>query len=161
MCPGGCTTARQVDGGNNGVSSPRNHLEDMRKCFRDPTNSSSFDSVTHGLGPGMLDAALDVIVTVIDQQIRILSGAAASDQTDPALAVRRARRRQRKAPPTEDERSRKAFRGGSEREEGFSKLKGRSKSRKKVQREGPDVEAEQPGSDVLTLVSLGYETGGV
>lgn len=134
----------------------------MRKCFKDPTNSSSFDSVTHGLGLGMLDAALDVVVTVIEQQIRILSGAAASDQADPALAVRRARRRQRKAPPTEGERSRKAFRGGSEREEGFSKLKGRSKSRKKVQREGaavdPHVDAEQPGSNVLTLVSLGYET---
>ncbi|XP_011617749.2 uncharacterized protein [Takifugu rubripes] len=137
----------------------RNHLEDMRRCFKDPLNSSSFDNVTHGLGLGMLDAALDMIVMVIEQQIRILSGAAASDQADSALSMRRARRRPRRAPPAEGDGSRKGFGGGSEREEGFSGRKGRSKARKKVQRAGAAV--DQPAgtdSNVLTLVSLGYET---
>lgn len=149
------------------MCSLRNHLEDMRRCFKDPLNSSSFDSVTHGLGLGMLDAALDMIVTVIEQQIRILSGAAASDQPDSAPSMRRARRRHGKAPPTGGERPRKVFGGGGEREDGFSRLKGRSRSRKKVQQEGaavaPHADADQPaGADanLLTLVSsLGYESG--
>lgn len=149
------------------VCSFRNHLEDMRKCFRDPLNSSSFDNVTHGLGLGMLDAALDVIVTVIEQQIRILSGAAASDPTDPALSTRRLRRRQRKASPAEAARSCRAMAGVSGRAEAFSKLKERSKPRKKVPQEGaaapaePHVDPDQLASvdgDVLTLVSLGYES---
>lgn len=136
----------------------------MRKCFRDPLNSSSFDSVTHGLGLGMLDAALDMIVTVIEQQIRILSGAAASDQTGPALSTRRVRRRQRKASPSEGERSRRAMAGVSGQAEGFSKLKAQSKTRKKAQQDGaaaapvePHRDGDQLDSNVLTLVSLGYE----
>lgn len=142
----------------------------MRKCFRDPLNSSSFDSVTHGLGLGMLDAALDVIVAVIERQIRILSGAAASDQTAPALSPRRVRRRQRKASPAEGERSRRAMAGLGGQAEGFSKLKARSKSRKKAPQEGgaaaplePRRDRDQLDSNVLTLVSLGYEavSGGV
>lgn len=148
---------------NKRVSSFRNHLEDMRKCFRDPLNSSSFDNVTHGLGLGMLDAALDMVITVIEQQIRILSGAAASDQADPAASTRRIRRRQRKASPTEGERSHRANAGVSGQAEGFSKLKARSKSRKKAQQEGPAEPHADPDqlagvdSNVLTLVSLGYE----
>lgn len=142
----------------------------MRRCFRDPLNSSSFDNVTHGLGLGMLDAALDMIVTVIEQQIRILSGAAAPDRADPALSMRREqRRRQRRAPPARGERSRKVFGGGGEREEGVSRPKGRSRSRKKAPRAAaaatvvtaPRGDADQPASadsNVLTLVSLGYET---
>lgn len=140
----------------------------MRKCFRDPLNSSSFDNVTHGLGLGMLDAALDMIITVIEQQIRILSGAAASDQADSALSTRRIRRRQRKASPTEGERSRTAIAGASGQAEGFSKLKARSKSRRKAQQEGAAAPPVEPHADhdqlaavdtnVLTLVSLGYET---
>lgn len=129
----------------------------MRKCFRDPRNSASFNSVTHGLGLGMLDAALDMVVAVIEQQIRILSGAAASDQADPAQSTRRTRRRQRKGSPTAGERSRQAMVASGR--DGCSR---RSKSRKK-----PDGDAAAPpeppeqlaGMDgnVLTLVSLGYE----
>lgn len=135
----------------------------MRKCFRDPLNSSSFSSVTHGLGLGMLDAALDMVITVIEHQIRILSGAAASDQTDPAQSTRRIRRRQRKASPTAGERSRRAMAAVSGQD--GSRPKARSQSRKK-----PDGAAAAPvephtapdllasvDSNVLTLVSLGYE----
>lgn len=68
----------------------------MRKCFKDPVNSGAFDNVTHGLGLGMLDVALDMIIMVIEQQIRILSGAAASDPADSGLPMRRIRRRQRR-----------------------------------------------------------------
>ncbi|KAI3365084.1 hypothetical protein L3Q82_010201, partial [Scortum barcoo] len=71
----------------------KNHLEDMRKCFKDPVNSGAFDNVTHGLGLGMLDVALDMIVMVIEQQIRILSGAAATDPADSGPSMRRIRRR--------------------------------------------------------------------
>lgn len=144
-----------------GVSSFRSHLEDMRKCFRDPLNSSSFDHVTHGLGLGMLDAALDVIVTVIEQQIRILSGAAASDQTGSALSARRVRRRQSRASRSEGARPRRATAGVG----AASKPKARSKPRKKAAQEGaaaaPGLDPEQLAgvdSNILTLVSLGYES---
>uniref|UniRef100_H3DAD3 Si:ch73-127m5.2 n=1 Tax=Tetraodon nigroviridis TaxID=99883 RepID=H3DAD3_TETNG len=146
----------------------KNHLEDMRKCFRDPLNSSSFDNVTHGLGLGMLDAALDVIVTVIEQQIRILSGAAVSDRADSAPSTRRVRRRQRKASPTEGERSRRGTAGVGGRAEGVSRPKARSKPRKRTQQEGaaggpgePHTDHDQLASvdgNILTLVSLGYES---
>lgn len=139
----------------------------MRKCFRDPFNSSSFDNVTHGLGLGMLDAALDMIITVIEQQIRILSGTAASDQTNSAVSTRRIRRRQRKASPTEGERSRRAM-AGVRRAEGSSKPKAQSKPRKKAQQEAAAAAPAEPHTDrdqlasgdsnILTLVSLGYES---
>lgn len=135
----------------------------MRKCFRDPLNSSSFDSVTHGLGLGMLDAALDVIVAVLEQQIRVLSGAAASDQADSAPSARRARRRQRRGSPGEGERSRRVPGGEGEQADGAARLKGRSKSRKRALQEAAAGPLEPRGDgeqdrNVLTLVSLGYET---
>ena len=77
----------------------RNHLEDMRRCFRDPVISGSFHSVTHGLGLGMLDVCLDMVGMAIDKQIRILSGAAAPDPAQPGPPMRRVRRRHRKPRP--------------------------------------------------------------
>ena len=147
----------------------------MRKCFRDPVNSSAFDSVTHGLGLGMLDVALDMIIMVIEQQIRILSGAAASDPADSGLPMRRIRRRHRKTRLTEGEKSQKAFGAVDEQGKAISRAKGRSRNRKKGRTEegaatatataaGPvDAHPEQGGPDgvesnVLTLVSVGYET---
>ncbi|XP_029977346.1 uncharacterized protein LOC115410069 [Sphaeramia orbicularis] len=146
----------------------KNHLEDMRKCFKDPVNSGAFDNVTHGLGLGMLDVALDMIIMVIEQQIRILSGAAASDPTDSALPMRRIRRRHRKSRTTDSEKIPKA--PGIVKEHGkiISKAKGRGRGRKKVRAEaGAAVPAETQAepckaddveSNVLTLVSVGYET---
>ncbi|XP_061911185.1 uncharacterized protein LOC133655231 [Entelurus aequoreus] len=138
----------------------KNHLEDMRKCFKDPANSGSFDSVTHGLGLGMLDVALDMIVTAIEQQIHILSGAAATAGTaDLARQTRRARRRQRK---TQD----KASLGVKDQGRVVAKAKGRSRAKKKVrQDEGPadpgQVEPCRPDDmqdNLITLVAVGYET---
>ncbi|XP_061911189.1 uncharacterized protein LOC133655234 [Entelurus aequoreus] len=138
----------------------KNHLEDMRKCFKDPANSGSFDSVTHGLGLGMLDVALDMIVTAIEQQIHILSGAAATAGTaDLARHTRRARRRQRK---TQD----KASLGVKDQGRVVAKAKGRSRAKKKVrQDEGPadasQVEPCRPDDmqdNLITLVAVGYET---
>lgn len=154
---------------SNVLSALRNHLEDMRKCFKDPVNSSAFDSVTHGLGLGMLDVALDMIIMVIEQQIRILSGAAASDPADSGLPMRRIRRRHRKTRPTEGEKSHKVYGGVDEQGKAITRAKGRSRSRKKDRTEesgaaGPvDAHAEQGRPDgvesnVLTLVSVGYET---
>lgn len=129
----------------------------MRKCFRDPRNSASFNSATHGLGLGMLDAALDMVVAVIEQQTRILSGAAASDQADPAQSTRRTRRRQRKGSPTTGERSHRAMIASGR--DGCSR---RTKSRKRP--DGAAVAPAEPpeqlsgvDGNVLTLVSLGYE----
>lgn len=138
----------------------------MRKCFKDPVNSGAFDNVTHGLGLGMLDIALDMIVMVIERQIRILSGAAASDPADSGLPMRRIRRRHRKTRSADNEKSQKASGGLSEQGKVISKVKGRSRVRKKMRQEaaGPvssHGEQDQPGdveSNVLTLVSVGYET---
>lgn len=139
----------------------------MRKCFKDPVNSRAFDNVTHGLGLGMLDVALDMIIMVIEQQIRILSGTAASDPVDSALPMRRIRRRQRRGHPTDGEKSPKVSEGLSERGKVTSKVKGCGKTRKKVRQEagaaGPADPHAQQGkpdgveSNVLTLVSVGYE----
>lgn len=141
--------------------SGRNHLEDMRRCFKDPGNGAAFDSVTHGLGLGMLDVALDVVVTVIEQQIRILSGAAASDPADSGPLARRVRRRHRKT---------RAAPAGGVKEEGKGPPtgRGRGRTRKKTRREpggagsvetrAEQMEADDVGSNVLTLVSVGYET---
>ncbi|XP_056152700.1 uncharacterized protein si:ch73-127m5.2 [Lampris incognitus] len=133
----------------------KNHLEDMRKCFKDPVNSGAFDNVTHGLGLGVLDVALDMITTVIDRQIRILSGAAATDPADSG-PIRRIRRRNRKSRPTDGQ------------GKVLSKAKGRGRGKKKI---WPDTGAashvenqtepskpEDVESSVLTLVSVGYET---
>lgn len=155
---------------NNSLSSSlRNHLEDMRKYFKDPINSGAFDNVTHGLGLGMLDVALDMIIMVIEQQIRILSGAAASDPADSGLPMRRIRRRHRKTRPTDNEKPDKVSGGVNEQGKVISKVKGRSRARnKKIRQEtgaaGPvDTHVEQckpdeVESNVLTLVSVGYET---
>ncbi|XP_061787860.1 uncharacterized protein [Nerophis lumbriciformis] len=138
----------------------KNHLEDMRKCFKDPANSGSFDSVTHGLGLGMLDVALDMIVTAIEQQIHILSGAAATAGTsDLARQTRRARRRQRK---TQD----KASLGVKDQGRVVAKAKGRSRAKKKVRQDDGPAEAGQVEpcrpddmqDNLITLVAVGYET---
>lgn len=146
----------------------RNHLEDMRKCFKDPVNSGAFDNVTHGLGLGMLDVALDMIIMVIEQQIRILSGAAASDPADSGQPLRRIRRRHRKIHSADNEMPHKVSGGTKEQGKVISKGKGRGKARKKTRQETGAVgfvenQAEQCNSDhvesnVLTLVSVGYET---
>lgn len=147
----------------------KNHLEDMRKCFKDPVNSGAFDNVTHGLGLGMLDVALDMIIMVIEQQIRILSGAAASDPADSGPPMRRIRRRHRKTRSTDNENPHKVC-GGGVKEQGKvnSKGKGRGRARKKTRQETAaavpmETQAEQckpddVESNVLTLVSVGYET---
>ncbi|KAF3853832.1 hypothetical protein F7725_014520 [Dissostichus mawsoni] len=131
----------------------KNHLEDMRKCFMDPVNSGAFDNVTHGLGLGMLDAALDMVIMVIEQQIRILSGAAASDPADSAQPMRLPH---------------KASAGVNEKGKVISKGKARGKARKKISQESAaavliETQTEQCQPDdaqgnVLTLVSVGYET---
>ncbi|XP_042254405.1 uncharacterized protein si:ch73-127m5.2 [Thunnus maccoyii] len=146
----------------------KNHLEDMRKCFRDPVNSGAFDNVTHGLGLGMLDVALDMIIMVIEQQIRILSGAAASDPADSGPPMRRIRRRHRKTRSADSERPHKASGGVKDQGKVISKGKGRGRGRKKIRQETGAVghvetQAEQckpddVESNVLTLVSVGYET---
>ncbi|KAL6094599.1 uncharacterized protein ACO6RY_15974 [Pungitius sinensis] len=145
----------------------KNHLEDMRRCFKDPVNSGAFDNVTHGLGLGALDVALDMIVMVIEQQIRILSGAAASDPADSGPPMRRIRRRHRKARSADSEKPRKVSAGAKEPARAPSKGKGRGRSRKKMRPEAGaavpmETQAEQCKPDdvennVLTLVSVGYE----
>ncbi|XP_039992049.1 uncharacterized protein si:ch73-127m5.2 [Xiphias gladius] len=146
----------------------KNHLEDMRKCFKDPVNSGAFDNVTHGLGLGMLDVALDMIIMVIEQQIRILSGAAASDPADSGPPMRRTRRRHRKTRSADIEKPYRVAGGVKEQGKIISKGKGRGKAKKKIRQETGDVgpvetQAEQckpddVESNVLTLVSVGYET---
>ncbi|KAM6897087.1 uncharacterized protein FYW49_018489 [Xenentodon cancila] len=146
----------------------KNHLDDMRRCFKDPVNSGAFDNVTHGLGLGMLDVALDMIIMVIEQQIRILSGAAASDPGDPSQSTRRIRRRQRKIRSVDSEKPHKMSGGVKEQGKIISKGKSRAKARKKIRQEtgvpGPvETQTEQDKPDdvqnnVLTLVSVGYET---
>lgn len=140
----------------------------MRKCFRDPVNSGAFDNVTHGLGLGMLDVALDMIIMVIEQQIRILSGVAASDPVDSGPQMRRVRRRHRKTRSMDNEKLHKV--SGGEKEQGklISKAKGRIRAKKKIRQEtvasGPVETQAEPckpdgvESNVLTLVSVGYET---
>ena len=140
----------------------------MRKCFKDPVNSGAFDNVTHGLGLGMLDVALDMIVMVIEQQIRILSGAAASEPGDPSQCTRRIRRRQRKIRSTDSEKPHKVPGGVKEQGKIISKGKSRAKTRKKMRPEtgasgNVETQSEQEKPDdvqnnVLTLVSVGYET---
>ncbi|XP_029954235.1 uncharacterized protein LOC115393388 [Salarias fasciatus] len=138
----------------------KNHLEDMRKCFRDPANSGAFDSVTHGLGLGMLDVALDMVVAVIEQQIRILSGAAAAaDPADSGPPARRVRRRHRRARPADGETSQRAGEGVAAPGRLVCKGKSRARAGKAARREagGAGAGRSQADSNVLTLVSVGYE----
>ncbi|XP_051968539.1 transcription factor AP-2-delta-like [Xyrauchen texanus] len=124
----------------------RNYLEEMRKIFNDSANSHLFSNVTHGLGNGMMDVALDIIDTVIDRQIRILSG---NTDPKPEPPVRRIRKRNRKPKTaTEDD-----------------KLKEKGKRRRKRGKQihldsaAPEVpQSTEMESSVLTLVSVGYET---
>lgn len=145
----------------------RNHLEDMRKCFKDPVNSNAFDNVTHGLGLGMLDVALDTIIMVIEQQIRILSGAAASDPADTGTPMRRIRRRHRNTLANDAQKSHKVSGDAKDQGKIMSKAKGRSRAKKKVRQEvgaagQVETQAEQchhggMEQNVL-MVSVGYET---
>lgn len=154
----------------------RNHLEDMRRCFRDPANSVAFDNVTHGLGLGMLDVALDMIVMVIEQQIRILSGAAASDPTESVTPTRRSRRRLRKTRSVDSE---KTLLTAGEQGREMAKGRGRSKAKNRKMKQdvattvGAATDVNVPmdtqiepckvdgmEDNVLTLVSVGYQTSG-
>ncbi|CAL8283347.1 unnamed protein product [Merluccius merluccius] len=152
----------------------KNHLNDMRKCFRDPVNSEGFDSVTHGLGLGMLDVALDMVTMAIDQQIRILSGAAALDPPDSSPPMRRIRRRHRKPCATNGDKPPRVPGGVRGHVKVVSKGKGRGRGRKKARpADAPAMETAEAAEEstqqqdaqngVLTLVSVGYETisGGV
>lgn len=155
----------------------KNHLDDMRKCFRDPVNSEGFDSVTHGLGLGMLDVALDMITMAIDQQIRILSGAAAASDSD--MPARRIHRRNRNKPRGDKPPRVPAAKGHGVKV--VSKGKGRGRGRQKkaplanapvametapavvvaTEEEEEVMEAsvqQDTKNSVLTLVSVGYET---
>lgn len=124
----------------------RNYLEEMRKVFKDPINSHLFSNVTHGLGNGMMDVALDIIDTVIDRQICILSG---NTDPKPEPPVRRIRKRTRKPKNAV--------------EDGKPKEKAKRGRRKSKQMQLDTVEPQVPQStdvesSVLTLVSVGYET---
>lgn len=139
----------------------------MRKSFKDPVNSGAFDNVTHSLGLGMLDVALDMIIMVIDHQIRILSGAAASDPADSGPSMRRSRRRHRKTRLNDAERPHKVSGGVKEQGKLISKGKVRRAKKKMRQEAGSAAAVETPNeqckpddveSNVLTLVSVGYET---
>ncbi|XP_051958948.1 uncharacterized protein LOC127626885 [Xyrauchen texanus] len=124
----------------------RNYLEEMRKIFNAPVNSHLFSNVTHGLGNGMMDVALDIIDNVIDRQIRILSG---NTDPRPEPPVRRIRKRNRK-PKTATE-------DGKPKEKG---KRGRKRSKQMCMDSAvPDVpQSTEMESGVLTLVSVGYET---
>ncbi|KAJ3607413.1 hypothetical protein NHX12_024464 [Muraenolepis orangiensis] len=139
------------------------------KLTEDPVNSEGFDSVTHGLGLGMLDVALDMVSVAIDQQIRILSGAAASDPPDLGPAARRLRRRNRK--PRAGDKPSRVPGGVKGHIKVLSKGKGRGRARgpPKAPRpaDPPAMEAmetveareqQDQQNGVLTLVSVGYET---
>lgn len=124
----------------------RNYLEEMRKLFNEPVNSRLFSNVTHGLGNGMMDVALDIIDTVIDRQIRILSGNTDPKPEPPSRRIRKRNRKPKAA--TED---------------GKPKDKGK-RCRKKgkqmcLDSAVPEVQqSTEMESSVLTLVSVGYET---
>lgn len=149
----------------------------MRRCFRDPANSGAFNNVTHGLGLGMLDVALDMIIMVIEQQIRILSGAAASDPTDSVPPARRNRRRHRKTRPVDGD---KTLLATGEQGRETIKARGRSKAKNKrtkqdaatafgaaaaasvpMDTQGEPCKVDAVEDNVLTLVSVGYQTSGL
>lgn len=146
----------------------KNHLEDIRACFQEPCHSQAFDNVTHGLGVGMLDVVLDMISSVIQYQVRILSGSAAADATSGHTSTlsmprrQRVRRRHRKFTANETT----ARDSILALKEGKTKGKSRGRGRKKAKQDGGPVESQgecskvmeqNVASDVLTLVSVGYE----
>lgn len=124
----------------------RNYLEVMRKVFKDPVNSRLFSNVTHGLGNGMMDVALDIIDDVIDRQIRILSG---NTDPKPEPPSRRIRKRTRKPKTTTED--------GKPKEKG---KRGRKKGKQiRLDPAAPQIpQSTEIESSVLTLVSVGYET---
>lgn len=94
----------------------------------------------------MMDVALDIIDTVIDRQIRILSG---NTDPKPEPPVRRIRKRTRKPKPAV--------------EDGKLKEKAKRGRKKGKQMRLDTIEPQDPQttdieSSVLTLVSVGYET---
>ncbi|XP_058649647.1 uncharacterized protein si:ch73-127m5.2 isoform X1 [Onychostoma macrolepis] len=125
----------------------RNYLEEMRKIFNDPLNTRLFSNVTHGLGNGMMEVALDIIDTVIDRQIRILSG---NTDPKPEPPVRRIRKRNRKPKAATEE-------DGKPKEKG---KRGRKKGKQmRLDSVVPEVQqSSEIESSMLTLVSVGYET---
>ncbi|XP_076154033.1 uncharacterized protein LOC143137648 [Alosa pseudoharengus] len=147
----------------------RNYLEEMRKCFHDPANSKSFANATHGLGTGMLDVALDMVDSVIERQIRILSGNA---EPKSETTVQKARKRMRKPRVPKD--NSKHPREGKSRGRGGKSKAGPSanaatamadadaQNRKQIRLDpATATESQEPASmesSVLTLVSVGYET---
>ncbi|XP_056627522.1 uncharacterized protein si:ch73-127m5.2 [Triplophysa dalaica] len=124
----------------------RNYLEGMRKMFNEPANSHLFSNVTHGLGNGMMDVALDIIDTVIDRQIRILSGNTDPKPEPPSRRIRKRNRKPKAA--TED---------GKPKDKS---KRGRKKGKQmRLDSAVPEVQqSTDMESNVLTLVSVGYET---
>lgn len=123
----------------------------------------------------MLDTALDMITMVIDKQIRILSGAAATDPVDTGPPMRRIRRRHRKPRDTGNDKPHRSLGGVKGQDKGSGKGKGRGRGRKKMrlqesgapvgvamdttqQQDQEHCQPEDVESSVLTLVSVGYET---
>lgn len=128
------------------LPSNRNYLEGMRKMFNEPANSHLFSNVTHGLGNGMMDVALDIIDTVIDRQIRILSGNTDPKPEPPSRRIRKRNRKPKAA--TED---------GKPKDKS---KRGRKKGKQmRLDSTVPEVQqSTDMESNVLTLVSVGYET---
>uniref|UniRef100_A0AAV2LEL4 Transcription factor AP-2 C-terminal domain-containing protein n=1 Tax=Knipowitschia caucasica TaxID=637954 RepID=A0AAV2LEL4_KNICA len=130
----------------------RNHLEDLRQCLLDPSLSQSFDSVTHGLGLGMVHVVLDLVSSVIQAQVRILSG-----PENPELTA------DTNANATMTQRKRKLCRrhgNGSQGAAAILKSQRRKKRRQNGQ-QGEELQAAVPpqqteGSNVL-LLTVGYE----
>ncbi|XP_033840199.1 uncharacterized protein si:ch73-127m5.2 [Periophthalmus magnuspinnatus] len=146
----------------------KNHLEDMRRCFQDPVNSQAFDSATHGLGLGMMHVVLDMVSSVIQHQVRILSGstgtnAELSHETCPSTP-RRNRKRHRKFnhnDPNPHQRTvREAVREGA----AILKAKSGGRGRKKVRQDGEQTgeteavpEQQMEEGDNVLLLTVGYE----
>ncbi|XP_072315907.1 uncharacterized protein [Eucyclogobius newberryi] len=137
----------------------KNHLEDIRRVLQDPAHSHAFDSVTHGLGLGMVHVVLDMVSSVIQHQIRILSGSSnvGSDLAgDAGLAPpRRNRKRHRKCHHGDEQSQRTA-------KEAVLKAKGGGRGRKKArpdeeQTTSQTVPEQQPGGGNVLLVAVGYE----
>ncbi|XP_038846239.1 uncharacterized protein LOC120045430 [Salvelinus namaycush] len=66
-------------------------LEEMRLCFRDPANSRLMDNVTHSMSTGVMDAAFNIISTLIDYQVQLIAclvNTMPSHQTPSGTAVK-------------------------------------------------------------------------
>lgn len=145
----------------------KNHLEDLRRCLQDPAHSQAFDSVTHGLGLGMVHVVLDMVSSVIQHQIRILSGSAgaASDLAEQSCpsAPRRSRKRHRKffsQRPARDGEGTTVLRpksGGRGRKKAKPETGGQSEGQT-GQTGGQDCTAPQTGGSDVLLLTVGYET---